>query len=74
MVAITDTTAAWVYVNQAAALPLIVIPSMAGMMLGTRISAKLLSRAKPKGVRALVLTLLVFAGLRAMLKGLGIWN
>ena len=72
LIATASTTASWVYINQGAALPMIVVPSMAGMMLGTRISAALLSRAKPKGVRILVLALLMFAGGRAILKGLQI--
>ena len=52
----------------------IAVPSVIGMMIGARIGARLLTVVKASVVRKLVLTLLLFAGLRALLKGLGIWN
>jgi uncharacterized membrane protein YfcA len=55
-------------------LPLIAVPSVAGMMLGTKIGAKLLTKVHTNVVRRVVITLLGVAGLRALLKGLGIWN
>ncbi len=74
MIAVTDSTAAWVYLNRGAALPIMVVPSMFGIMLGAKLGVRLLARTKPKGIRYVVLTLLSFAGLRALLKGLGIWT
>jgi uncharacterized membrane protein YfcA len=44
------------------------------MMLGARIGARLLSVMRASVVRKVVLTLLLFTGARALLKGLGIWN
>jgi uncharacterized protein len=50
------------------------VPSVIGMMLGAKIGAKLLRVLPAAVVRKLVLALLAFAGLRALLKGLGVWN
>jgi uncharacterized membrane protein YfcA len=54
-------------------LPMIAVPSVLGMMLGARIGARLLNVLKGSVVRKLVITVLLFAGLRSLLKGLGIW-
>jgi uncharacterized membrane protein YfcA len=69
---LADTSAAWIYVNRGAVLPLVVVPSILGVMLGARIGARLLGRAPSRVVRRVVLALLVIAGARAFLKGLGI--
>lgn len=74
LLSITDSAAAWVYLNKGAVLPLIAVPSIAGMMLGTRIGVRLLAKAKPKAVKWMVVSILFLAGLRALLKGLGIWG
>ncbi|MFH0774926.1 MAG: sulfite exporter TauE/SafE family protein [bacterium] len=71
LLSITDTSAAWVYINQGALFPMVVIPSVIGVMLGSFIGAKLLSKTKPKAVRYLVIGLLIFTGLRAVAKGFG---
>ena len=69
-----DSSAAWVYINQGAVLPIVAAPSVIGMMLGARIGAKVLHVVRAIVIRRLVLALLLFAGVRALLKGLGIWN
>ncbi|MGB9825492.1 MAG: sulfite exporter TauE/SafE family protein, partial [Desulfofundulus sp.] len=74
LLSITDTSAAWVYLNQGAVLPLIVVPSIVGIMLGSLVGVRLLATAKPKVVKYLVIALLLASGLRSLLKGLGIWN
>ena len=74
VLSVNDTAAAWVYLHKGAVLPLIAVPSVAGMMLGTKIGAKLLTKVHTNVVRRVVITLLGVAGLRALLKGLGIWN
>jgi len=74
LLSITDSAAAWVYINKGAVLPLIAVPSVLGMMMGTRIGVKLLAKAKPKAVKWMVVTILFLAGFRALLKGLGIWG
>jgi uncharacterized membrane protein YfcA len=71
---LVDSSAAWIYINQGAVLPIIAAPSVIGMMLGARIGARVLHVVKASLVRRLVLVLLLFAGVRALLKGLGIWN
>jgi uncharacterized protein len=74
LLSITDTSAAWVYLNQGAVLPMIVVPSLVGIMLGSMIGVKILAKAKPKAIKWMVIGLLLFAGLRSLLKGLGIWK
>jgi uncharacterized membrane protein YfcA len=74
LLSITDTSAAWIYMNQGAVLPMMVAPSIIGIMLGSIVGVKLLAKAKPKAIKWMVIALLLFAGLRALLKGLGIWK
>lgn len=74
LLSITDTTAAWVYLNEGAVLPMIVVPSIIGIMLGSIVGVKILAKAKPKAIKWIVIGLLLFAGIRALLKGLGVWK
>ena len=74
ILSLVDSSAAWVYLNQGAVLPIIAVPSVVGMMLGARIGARLLHVMRASTVRKLVLVLLLFAGMRALAKGLGLWN
>lgn len=74
LLSITDTSAVWIYLNAGAVLPMIVVPSIVGIMLGSIVGVKILARAKPKAIKWIVIGLLLFAGLRALLKGLGIWK
>jgi uncharacterized protein len=73
LLSIVDTAAAWVYLNKGAVLTIIAAPSIIGMMLGSMVGAKLLARAKTSIIRKMILTMLLIAGTRALLKGLGIW-
>ena len=73
ILSLVDSSAAWVYLNKGAVLPMIAVPSVIGMMLGAKIGAKLLRVLPAATVRKLVLALLAFAGMRALLKGLAIW-
>ena len=50
---------------------MLTVPSVIGMMIGAQIGARLLSVLKASVIRKLVLGLLLFAGLRALQKGLG---
>lgn len=72
VLAVVDTSAAWIYLNRGAVLPIIVVPSLLGVMLGARVGARLLRISAPSVVRRVVLTVLVIAGLRALLRGFGI--
>lgn len=71
LLAITDTSAAWIYLNQGAVLPIITIPSVIGIMVGSRVGVKILNTAKPKSIRYIVILMLLFAGLKSLLAGLG---
>jgi uncharacterized membrane protein YfcA len=53
---------------------MIVVPSIIGIMLGSIVGVRILAVAKPKVIRWVVILLLAFSGLRALLKGLGIWT
>jgi uncharacterized membrane protein YfcA len=72
LLSITDTSAAWIYMNRGCVIPLIGVPSIVGLMLGSLIGVKILAVAKPKMIRYLVITVLFFAGLKAIDKGLGL--
>jgi hypothetical protein len=74
LLSITDTSAAWIYLNSGAVLPMIVVPSVVGIMLGSIVGVKILAKTKPKSIKWIVIGLLAFSGLRALLKGLGIWK
>lgn len=74
LLSITDTSAAWIYLNSGAVLPMIVVPSVVGIMLGSLVGVKILARTKPKSIKWIVIGLLFFAGVRALLKGLQIWK
>jgi uncharacterized protein len=74
VLSIIDTSAAWVYVNRGAVLPMLVAPSIIGVMLGAKIGVRVLRRAPARVVRQVVLVLLAVAGTRALLKGLGVWS
>jgi uncharacterized membrane protein YfcA len=73
VLSLVDSSAAWVYINRGAVLPMIAVPSIVGMMLGARIGARLLGVLKGSVIRKMVIALLLFAGVRALLKGTGVW-
>ena len=73
VLSLVDSSAAWVYVNKGAVLPMIAVPSVVGMMLGAKIGARLLDVLKGSVIRRMVIGVLLFAGLRALLKGTGVW-
>jgi uncharacterized membrane protein YfcA len=72
LLSITDTSAAWIYMNRGCVIPLIGVPSIVGLMLGSLIGVRLLAIAKPKMIRIFVILVLLFAGLKAIDKGLGV--
>jgi len=72
LLSITDTSAAWIYMNRGCVIPLIGVPSIVGLMLGSLLGVKILAVAKPKMIRYMVIVVLFFAGLKAIDKGLGI--
>ncbi len=72
IMSIANSAAAWVYLNHGAMLAIIAVPSMLGMMLGSTIGVWLLSRTNVAVIRRVVIVLLLLAGVRALLKGLGV--
>ena len=72
VLSLVDSSAAWVYLNNGAVLPVIAAPSVVGMMLGAKIGARLLVVLKASLIRKLVIGMLLFAGGRALMVGLGI--
>jgi uncharacterized protein len=73
VLSVVDTSAAWVYINRGAVLPMLVVPAVIGVMLGAKVGARLLRVASGSLVRRIVLGVLVIAGARSLLKGVGIW-
>jgi len=72
LLSITDTSAAWIYLNNGAVLPIIAVPSVVGMMLGSQVGVRLLALTKPRIVRWLVIILLSVSGLMSILKGFAV--
>ena len=72
-ISLINSSAAWVYIGRGALLPAIAMPSILGVMLGSRIGARLLHGMSSVAVRRMVISVLALAGGRALLRGLGIW-
>lgn len=72
MLSIVDTSAAWIYINQGAVLALVAVPSIVGIMLGSFVGVRLLQTVSAAVVRKIVIGMLLLAGSRALLKGMGI--
>lgn len=72
LLSITDTSAAWIYLNKGCVIPLIAVPSIVGLMIGSLVGVKLLSVTAPKSIRYIVIVVLFFAGFKAIDKGLGL--
>lgn len=72
IISINGTAAGWIYLVRGAVLPLIAVPSVAGMMIGTRIGARLLGKTRPMVIRWLVIGILLLAGARSILSGSGV--
>jgi uncharacterized protein len=71
LLSITDTSAAWIYLNKGCVIPMMVVPSLVGIMLGSLVGVRLLRIAKPTFIRWMVIAILGFAGVKALSKGLG---
>lgn len=72
LLSITDTSAAWIYMNQGCIIALLVVPSLVGIMLGSFLGVRVLKIAKPAFIRWMVILILLFAGAKAITKGLGL--
>ena len=74
IISIVNSSAAWVYINSGAVLPIIVVPSILGIMIGSRIGAALLRSTPAETVRKLIIVTMLLAGARALLRGLSVWS
>lgn len=72
VLSINDTAAAWIYLHNGAILAIIAVPSVLGMMIGTRVGAHLLPRVRPRLVKRLVIAILLLAAIRQILDGVGV--
>jgi len=72
-ISMTATAAFWIYFNRGAVLAAMVVPCVAGVMIGSRAGVKLLSRTRPLWIRRMVIAMLLLAGARAVLKGTGVF-
>ncbi len=72
LLSITDTSAAWIYLNKGCVIPMMVVPSLIGIMLGSIIGVRILRVAKPAFIRWVVIALLLFSGAKAATQGLGL--
>ncbi|MFN2645389.1 MAG: sulfite exporter TauE/SafE family protein [Burkholderiales bacterium] len=66
------STASWVYLQRGAVLPMLIVPSIIGAILGAKVGVRVLRAAKPALIRRVVLVLLFLAGGRALLRGFGV--
>ncbi len=74
LLSITDTSAAWIYINGGAVLLMMVVPAIIGVILGTIVGVKVLTKTQPAAARYIVIIMLLYAGSRMLLKGLEIWK
>lgn len=72
LLSITNTSAAWFYFNDGAALPMVVMPSIIGTMLGSILGVRILSKKRPAAIKYMLIIMLLIAGVMVLLKGLGI--
>ena len=70
IIVFNGAAATWVYLAQGAILPLICIPSVAGMSIGARIGARLAVKVKAHSVKYIVLGIMLCAAILNILKGL----
>jgi uncharacterized protein len=73
IISIINSSAVWVYLHRGALLPILAVPAILGVMLGSRIGARLLAVTPAATVRRVVVAVMLLAGGRALLRGLGVW-
>jgi uncharacterized protein len=69
-ISVINTSAAWVYLNQGALMPIIQVPAILGVIAGARIGVHVLRILTATTARWLVVIVLAIAGARALLQGL----
>ena len=70
LLSITDTSAAWVYLNQGCIIPMMAVPSLVGVMLGSFVGVRILKVTRPSIIRWMVIAILAFSAIKALQKGI----
>ena len=70
IIMVNSSAAAWIYLARGALLPFLLVPSVLGVSIGAYIGGKLVERAKPLFIRVLVLTVMLYAAVVNIFKGL----
>jgi uncharacterized membrane protein YfcA len=74
IISIVNSSAAWVYIHRGALLPALAVPAILGVMLGSRLGARVLAHTPAAVVRRVVIVVLLAAGARALARGFGLWT
>ena len=74
LISVINSSAAWVYLHRGAVLPMVVVPAVLGVMLGSRVGARLLGSMPAQVIRRLVIAVMLLAGMRALSRGFGLWT
>ncbi len=70
IITMTDATAAWIYIASGAIIPLLVVPAVFGMYIGSKIGSKLVLGIRPVIVKYIFLAIMLFAAIMDIYKGL----
>ncbi|AGK62084.1 putative permease [Archaeoglobus sulfaticallidus PM70-1] len=70
ILAINDSASLWVYLSKGAVLPLIVVPTVLGIGIGSRIGSRIAVRTKPKVIKYLVIGLIGLSAIVNIIQGL----
>jgi len=68
LITITHSTALWIFINQGSIIPLIIVPSLVGTMLGASIGIRILDYFNHTIVRRITIITLVFIGIKIFMK------
>lgn len=72
IITINSSAAVWVYLLQGGVIPVVAIPAILGMMLGTRLGSRFIHGASPGFLKTIVVVVLAFAGIRSILSGVNL--
>lgn len=70
LIGVGDTAAVWPYMNHGAIIPLLAVPAMIGLVVGTIIGSKIMLRIKAGPIRYLIILVMVFSGGKLILDGI----
>lgn len=72
LISMGDTAAIWPYVLGGGLFPLIAIPCLLGMIMGTHIGSKIMLKSKPTFVRWIIIAIMFGAGIKLITKSLSL--